>query len=185
MTGLAQRSKSPNRDKASVLSRSAICRWHRGDEAKRAIGSVVLCNLRFGESAKPKAAIDGRPANAKGFGYVFDRGVVVLEQLSRLTGLVVWKLDRLGRWMVSLIAFVEELQKRGIGFRVLDGGFPIDTRTAQGRFFFYMTAALAEMERDLIRERTNAGLAAARARGRKGGRKPELNAKQIEADVST
>ena len=93
--------------------------------------------------------------------------------------LVVWKLDRLGRRMVSLIGFVEELHQRGIGFRVLDGGYPIDTTTAQGKFFFHMTAALAEMERDLIRERTNAGLAAARARGRKGGRKPELNAKQI------
>jgi DNA invertase Pin-like site-specific DNA recombinase len=94
--------------------------------------------------------------------------------------LVVWKLDRLGRRMVSLIAFVEELQRRGIGFRVLDGGYPIDTTTAQGKFFFHITAALAEMERDLIRERTIAGLTAARARGRKGGRKPELGAKQIE-----
>lgn len=79
--------------------------------------------------------------------------------------------------MVSLIGFVEELHQRGIGFRVLDGGYPIDTTTPQGKFFFHMTAALAEMERDLIRERTNAGLTAARAR--KGGRKPELNAKQM------
>jgi DNA invertase Pin-like site-specific DNA recombinase len=94
--------------------------------------------------------------------------------------LVVWKLDRLGRRMVSLIGFVEDLQRHGIGFRVLDGGYPIDTTTAQGKFFFHMTAALAEMERDLIRERTIAGLTAARARGRKGGRKPELSAKQIE-----
>jgi DNA invertase Pin-like site-specific DNA recombinase len=94
--------------------------------------------------------------------------------------LVVWKLDRLGRRMVSLIGFVEDLQRKGIGFRVLDGGYPIDTTTAQGKFFFHITAALAEMERDLIRERTIAGLTAARARGRKGGRKPELNARQIE-----
>src|SRR6516162_4570372 len=55
--------------------------------------------------------------------------------------LVVWKLDRLGRRMVSLIAFVEELQRRGIGFRVLDGGYPINTTMAQGKFFFHITAA--------------------------------------------
>jgi DNA invertase Pin-like site-specific DNA recombinase len=104
------------------------------------------------------------------------------QALSHLRGgdcLVVWKLDRLGRRMISLIGFIEELRKRAVGFRVLDGGCPIDTTSAQGRFFFHMTAALAEMERDLIRERTHAGLAAARARGRKGGRKPELSPKQI------
>jgi DNA invertase Pin-like site-specific DNA recombinase len=89
----------------------------------------------------------------------------------------VWRLDRLGRSMRSLIGFVEDLRERGIDFRSITEG--IDTTTAAGRFFFHVLAALAQMERELIRERTNAGLAAARARGRKGGRKPKLNAKQI------
>jgi DNA invertase Pin-like site-specific DNA recombinase len=93
---------------------------------------------------------------------------------------VVWKLDRLGRLTRSLLDLIEELGKRGIGFRSIDGGTPIDTTTAQGKFIFTLLSALTEMERDLIRERTNAGLAAARARGRTGGRPPKLTAKRIE-----
>src|SRR5580658_2297012 len=92
--------------------------------------------------------------------------------------LVVWRLDRLGRSMKSLIGFVEELRERGVDFRSVTEG--IDTTTAAGRFFFHVLAALAQMERELIRERTMAGLTAARARGRKGGRKPKLTAKQVE-----
>lgn len=91
--------------------------------------------------------------------------------------LIVWRLDRLGRSMRSLIEFVEDLRERGIDFRSINEG--IDTTTAAGRFFFHVLAALAQMERELIRERTEAGLAAARARGRNGGRQPKLNAKQI------
>jgi DNA invertase Pin-like site-specific DNA recombinase len=94
--------------------------------------------------------------------------------------LVVYKLDRLGRTTRGLIDMVAELQKRGVEFRTLAGATQIDTSTAQGRFFFHVLAALAEMERDLIRERTMAGLAASRARGRKGGRKPKLTACQIK-----
>lgn len=88
--------------------------------------------------------------------------------------LVVWKLDRLGRTVKGLIDLVGTLQERGVQFRSLTDG--IDTSTPAGRFFFHVMAALAEMERDLIRERTNAGLAAARARGRRGGRKPKMDA---------
>lgn len=87
--------------------------------------------------------------------------------------LVVWKLDRLGRTVKGLVELADLLNSRGIQFRSLTDG--IDTSTAAGRFFFHMMAALAEMERDLIRERTTAGLAAARARGRKGGRKLKLD----------
>jgi DNA invertase Pin-like site-specific DNA recombinase len=94
--------------------------------------------------------------------------------------LVVWKLDRLGRTLRGLIDMVADLQDRGVDFRTLTGTTQIDTGTAQGRFFFHVLAALAEMERDLIRERTMAGLAASRARGRKGGRKPKLSAAQIK-----
>jgi len=93
--------------------------------------------------------------------------------------LVVWKLDRLGRTVKGLVELVDLLKTRGIQFRSLTDG--IDTATPAGRFFFHMMAALAEMERDLIRERTNAGLAAARARGRLGGRKPKLDASKLES----
>ncbi len=93
--------------------------------------------------------------------------------------LVVWKLDRLGRTVKGLIDLVETLQKRGVEFRSLTDG--IDTSTAAGRFFFHVMAALAEMERELIRERTNAGLAAARARGRQGGRRPKMTSSKITA----
>jgi DNA invertase Pin-like site-specific DNA recombinase len=93
--------------------------------------------------------------------------------------LVVWKLDRLGRTVKGLVELVDALKSRGIQFRSLTDG--IDTSTPAGRFFFHMMAALAEMERDLIRERTTAGLAAARARGRKGGRKPKLDEAKLDA----
>ena len=74
---------------------------------------------------------------------------------------------------------VEELRQLGCDFRVLDGSFPIDTTTASGRLLFHISAALPENERDVIRERTIAGLASARARGRKGGRPAKLTAKQV------
>lgn len=82
--------------------------------------------------------------------------------------LVVWRLDRLGRSMSRLVSLINELNQQGIGFVSLVEA--IDTTTATGTFFFHVTAAFAELERNLIRERTHAGLAAARARGRKGGR---------------
>ena len=103
-----------------------------------------------------------------------------LSHLRQGDVLVIWKLDRLGRRLVSLLELVQELHGRGVEFKILDGGFPIDTTSAQGRFMFAVVAALAEMERDLIRERTRAGLKAARARGRRGGRKPKLTAQQID-----
>lgn len=82
--------------------------------------------------------------------------------------LVVWKLDRLGRSLKQLIEIVTELQKRNIGFRSLTEN--IDTTSPGGKLVFHIFGSLAEFERDLIRERTLAGLAAARARGRVGGR---------------
>jgi DNA invertase Pin-like site-specific DNA recombinase len=91
--------------------------------------------------------------------------------------LVVYKLDRLGRTLRSLIDFIGDLEHRGVQFRSLSDA--IDTSTAQGKFFFHVLGAFAEMERSLIRERVNAGITAARARGRKGGRKPKLTAQQI------
>lgn len=93
--------------------------------------------------------------------------------------LVVWKLDRIGRSLPHVVGLVGDLQKRGVGLKVLTGD--VDTTTATGRLVFGIFATLAEFERDLIHERTMAGLAAARARGRAGGRprvmtKPKLKA---------
>lgn len=93
--------------------------------------------------------------------------------------LVVWKLDRLGRTVKGLVELVEGFQARGVQFKSVTDS--IDTSTAAGRFFFHVMAALAEMERELIKERTRAGLRAARARGRMGGRKPKMDASKIES----
>jgi DNA invertase Pin-like site-specific DNA recombinase len=90
--------------------------------------------------------------------------------------LIVWKLDRLGRDMKHLVSLIDELNQKKIGFKVLtSNGAEIDTTTANGRLVFGIFAALAEFERELIRERTQAGLAAARARGRKGGRPRKMD----------
>lgn len=86
--------------------------------------------------------------------------------------LVVTKLDRAGRSVRHLVELSAELHERGVGLRVLDQG--IDTTTPGGRLFFHMLSAMAEFEHDLIVERVNGGLAAARARGRVGGRRPVL-----------
>ena len=91
--------------------------------------------------------------------------------------LVVWKLDRLGRSMRQLIDTVELLQSKGMGFRSLSE--TIDTTTAGGMLVFHVFAALAQFERAMIRERTRAGLEAARARGRKGGRPRSLTTKDL------
>lgn len=94
--------------------------------------------------------------------------------------LVVWKLDRLGRNLRHLVNVVHDLTERNIGLRVLTGqGEAIDTTTAAGKLVFGIFAALAEFERELISERTRAGLAAARARGRSGGRKPKMTPAKV------
>ena len=103
-----------------------------------------------------------------------------LRALRKDDVLVVWKLDRLGRNLAHLVNTVQDLSARGVGLRVLAGqGAQIDTTTAAGRLVFGIFAALAEFERELIRERTQAGLKAARARGRKGGRKFALSKAQV------
>lgn len=92
--------------------------------------------------------------------------------------LVVWRLDRLGRSLRHLIDVIADLEERGIGFRSLQES--IDTTTSGGRLIFQIFGALAEFERNLIKERTQAGLTAARARGRLGGRPKSLDAKKTE-----
>ncbi len=92
--------------------------------------------------------------------------------------LVIWKLDRLGRSLPNLIETVSQLEKRGVGLLSLTES--IDTTTPGGRLIFHVFGALGQFERDLIRERTRAGLSAAAARGRRGGRKPVVTADKLE-----
>ena len=92
--------------------------------------------------------------------------------------LVVWKLDRLARSLKDLVEIVQDLNDREIGFKSLTEA--IDTTSSGGRLVFHIFGALAEFEHDLIRERTKAGLAAARARGRKGGRRPVMSALDVK-----
>lgn len=101
----------------------------------------------------------------------------LMDQLRPKDTLVVWRLDRLGRSIRDLIDQLQHLSHRGVGFRSLQE--TIDTASPGGRLVFHVFAALAEFERDLIRERTHAGLSAARARGRIGGRPPSLSPDQI------
>lgn len=96
--------------------------------------------------------------------------------------LVTWKLDRLGRSLPHLIEIVTALQQRQIGFRSLQEH--IDTTTSGGKLVFHVFGALAEFERDLVQERTQAGLAAARARGKKGGRRRVMDAKKVAMAVA-
>jgi DNA invertase Pin-like site-specific DNA recombinase len=105
--------------------------------------------------------------------------LAALEYLRAGDSLVVWKLDRLARSLKQLIETVELLESRSIGLRSLTEA--IDTTTAGGKLVFHVFGALAEFERSIIRERTKAGLDAARARGKKGGRPPALVAKDLAA----
>ena len=122
------------------------------------------CGRVFTEKAS--GALDERPELAR-----------MLDHLRDSDTLVVYRLDRLGRNLRHLIDLVGELDTRGVAFRSLSEG--IDTGTPGGSFVFHLFGALAEFERELIRERTNAGLAAARARGRKGGRPRKMTPEKI------
>jgi DNA invertase Pin-like site-specific DNA recombinase len=101
----------------------------------------------------------------------------VLDHAREGDTVVVWRLDRLGRSLRHLVDIITELEHRGVGFRSLSEA--IDTTTPGGKLVFHIFAALAEFERDLIRERTRAGLEAARARGRNGGRPSVMTADKL------
>jgi DNA invertase Pin-like site-specific DNA recombinase len=123
------------------------------------------CTRIFEETAS--GAINERPELVR-----------MLDHLRTGDTLIVWRLDRLGRNLRHLIDVVGELEERGIAFRSLTEG--IDTSTTGGKLIFHVFGAMAEFERQLIRERTRAGLAAARARGRRGGRPRKLTPEQIQ-----
>ncbi len=126
------------------------------DALKKAGCKRIFYDKMSGAKAK-------RPGLEEALGYLRDHEDV----------LVVWRLDRLGRSLPHLIEVMSRLEERGIGFQSLQES--IDTTTSGGRLIFHIFGALAEFERNLIRERTQAGLAAARARGIKGGRRRALN----------
>ena len=108
----------------------------------------------------------------------------LLEQVREGDVVVIWKLDRLGRSLADLVQLVNEIQGKGAGLLSLQDS--IDTTTPQGKLTFHLFAAIAEFERDLIRERTKAGLESARARGRRGGRPPGLSKEaQVKAAAAS
>jgi len=105
-----------------------------------------------------------------------------LEYLRRGDTLVVWKLDRLGRSVKEVLTIADELYEHGIGLRILTGPLAgTYAPTGEGKFFFTVMAAFAELERDMIHQRTMAGLAAARAQGRVGGRPSVMDADKLAA----
>jgi DNA invertase Pin-like site-specific DNA recombinase len=124
------------------------------------------CERIFEEAAS--GAKENRPELAK-----------ALDHMRKGDTLVVWKLDRLARSMKQLIETVAQLEAAGVKFRSITEN--LGTDSAGGRFVFHVFGALAEFERSLIRERTNAGLKAARARGRKGGRPKSMTAEDVRA----
>ena len=117
-------------------------------------------------------------------GRVTDRpGLKMAMEMARDgDAIVVWKLDRVGRSLAHVVGLVGDLQKRGIGLKVLTGD--VDTTTTTGRLVFGIFATLADFERDLIQERTMAGLAAARARGRAGGRPRVMTKQKLKAAMA-
>jgi len=116
--------------------------------------------------------ISGTKSNRIGLG-------LALEVLRKGDTLVVWKLDRLGRTVKDLIKLVEDLEKQGIHFKSITDN--IDTSSPAGRFFFHVMASLAQMERELLIERTKAGLEAAKLRGRIGGRKRKMTDSKLKS----
>lgn len=142
--------------------------------------STQLQNLDLQEKALKDAGCQKIVTDVASGKHAFRPGLEQLRDILRPEDtLVVWRLDRLGRSLKHLIEFVDELQKEGIGFKSLQES--IDTTTPGGKLVFHIFGSLAEFERNLIQERTKAGLEAARARGKHGGRKKALN--RIEREM--
>lgn len=147
-----------------LIGYARVSTWDQTTEPQLAALADAGCAKVFEETASGTRT--DRPELAR-----------ALEYLRPGDTLVVWRLDRLGRSLQHLIAVVSDLHARGIGFRSIHES--IDTTTSAGKLIFHIFGALAEFERDLIIDRTKAGLAAARERGSKSGRKPRLSPQQV------
>ena len=141
-----------------------VSRRDQNPDLQRRALEAAGCERIFGEKASG--------ANAER-----EELLAALEYVREGDVLVVWKLDRLGRSLKDLIGRMEELQDRGVGFASVTEG--LDTTTPGGRLVYHVFGALAEWEREVIRERTFAGLRAARARGRNGGRPAKMDERQV------
>jgi DNA invertase Pin-like site-specific DNA recombinase len=129
------------------------------------------CTRIYSEKASTRKAAAGRPGLAAALGYLRPGDT-----------LAVWKLDRLGRSVKEVLTIAGDLRERGVGVRILTGTLSgTYTPHGEGRFFFTMMAAFAELERDIIHERTMAGLKAARAQGRTGGRPTVMDPDKLAA----
>jgi DNA invertase Pin-like site-specific DNA recombinase len=148
----------------SLVGYARVSTWDQTTQLQLDALDLAGCHRVFQETAS--GSKDDRPELTRALDYVRAGDT-----------LVVWRLDRLGRSLKHLIETVGVLHEEGVGFRSLHEN--VDTTTSTGRLVFHIFAALAEFERDLIVDRTKAGLAAARERGSKPGRKPSLNADQI------
>ena len=166
-------SQSPLPSSATCASRKPTARRCSTCNATRFFAAGVTERHIYSDTAS--GSKDERPGLAS-----------CLQSLREGDTLVVWKLDRLGRNLRHLVNTVHDLTTGGIGLRVLTGqGAAIDTTTAAGKLVFGIFAALAEFERELITERTRAGLASARARGRVGGRKPKMTAAKLRLAMAS
>lgn len=142
--------------------------------------ALQLDALRLAGAERIHEEIESGKKSAK------DRPVLnmLLDMLRPADTLLVWRLDRLGRSLIDLVHTAAQLREHGIGLKILEGvGAGIDTGTAEGRMLFNMLATFSEYERELIVGRTRAGITAARARGRKGGRKPKMTASKVRIAV--
>ncbi len=157
-------------------------RVFRGDIACESFRAMTVQSLHLQKDALQEAGCDKIFVDQIS-SRAYDREGLqkAMEFLRSGDTLVVWRLDRLGRSLKHLIEFCTQLQEKGIGFKSLTEA--IDTTTPNGKLMFHLFGALAEFERNLISERTKAGLAAAKARGRLGGRPQVLNDKQQEVAI--
>jgi DNA invertase Pin-like site-specific DNA recombinase len=141
-----------------------VSRQHQNLDLQRGELRAAGCERIFEERISSRK--EGRPELERALEYCREGDVFV-----------VWKLDRLGRSLKELLELMGELHNRGVGFRSLRES--LDTTTPAGKLVFHVFASLAEFERDIIRERTMAGLGAARARGKKGGRKRVMDERKV------
>ena len=164
--------KNGNKVQASLIGYMRVSKADGSQVLDLQSDALIAGERLYSDTASGK--LDDRPGLA-----------ACLKALREGDTLVVWKLDRLGRSLRHLVNVVHDLTCRGIGLKVLMGhGAAIDTTTPAGKLVFGIFASLAEFERDLISERTRAGLASARARGRKGGRRAKMTPAKLRLAIA-